>query len=109
MASLLPLTLTPATTMPRGRRNADIITTRKKNAVRALGQEVSDALHTLPYTTSEWTFAVADVKREYLNRRYRPCVAKCTNILDNVCESVSLLIPQIGRDSMCECDLNMKE
>ena len=102
MASLLPLTLTPATTMPRGRRNADITTSRKQNPVRALAQEVAESLHILPYTTSEWTATVADVKREYLNRRYRPCVAKCTEILDNIRESVSFL--SFAPGLMSECD-----
>ncbi|KAF9879810.1 hypothetical protein CkaCkLH20_02621 [Colletotrichum karsti] len=41
-------------------------------------------LPVLPYTSAEWSKAVSDVKRQYLNRKYRPCSMRCCEILDNV-------------------------
>ena len=43
----------------------------------------------LPYTSTEWARAVAEVKRLYLHRRYRPCSARCSTILDNMKDTVS--------------------
>jgi hypothetical protein len=47
------------------------------------------ALEMLPYTPVEWAKAVAEVKRLYLYRRYRPCSARCAAILDNIKDTVS--------------------
>ncbi|KAL0938785.1 uncharacterized protein CTRU02_205395 [Colletotrichum truncatum] len=41
-------------------------------------------LPVLPYTSAEWSKAVSDVKRQYLNRKYRPCSMRCCEILDNI-------------------------
>ncbi|CAM1505638.1 Fc.00g112750.m01.CDS01 [Cosmosporella sp. VM-42] len=82
MATLLPLVLTPATTMPRGSTTCTL--PRRRPAVRRLARELSASLPILPYTMSEWTKTVADVKREYLNHRYRPCAARCCEILDHI-------------------------
>ncbi|KAK1847492.1 hypothetical protein CCHR01_09893 [Colletotrichum chrysophilum] len=42
------------------------------------------SLPVLPYTSAEWSKAVSDVKRQYLNRKYRPCSMRCCEILDNL-------------------------
>lgn len=44
----------------------------------------------LPYTQAEWVRAVSEVKRLHLHRRYRPCSARCSAILDNIKDTVSL-------------------
>lgn len=56
---------------------------------RFSAQTAPSALPMLPYTPAEWTKAVADVKRLYLHRRYRPCSARCATILDNIKDIVS--------------------
>ncbi|KAM0434505.1 hypothetical protein ACHAPT_003601 [Fusarium lateritium] len=52
-----------------------------------LPQSLSESLHGMPLTSNEWSEAIADVKREYLNRRYRPCATRCCEILDNIKDS----------------------
>ncbi|RMJ14182.1 hypothetical protein CDV36_006150 [Fusarium kuroshium] len=52
-----------------------------------LPQSLSESLHGMPLTSDEWSKAIADVKREYLNRRYRPCATRCCEILDNIKDS----------------------
>lgn len=47
------------------------------------------SLHVVPYTTTEWKKALAEVKREYTNRRFRQCASRCHEILDNIRSSVS--------------------
>ncbi|KAM5351604.1 hypothetical protein ACJ41O_004327 [Fusarium nematophilum] len=52
-----------------------------------LPQSLSETLHVVPFTAAEWSKVIADVKREYLNRRYRPCATRCGEILDNLKDS----------------------
>ncbi|KAI2613980.1 uncharacterized protein GGS25DRAFT_28324 [Hypoxylon fragiforme] len=42
------------------------------------------SIPTIPSTSVEWKKAVDEVKRKYLNRKYRACSARCCEILDNV-------------------------
>lgn len=51
------------------------------------------ALPLLPYTPAEWARAVAEVKRLHLHRRYRPCSARCSAILDNIKDTVGPPLP----------------
>lgn len=53
----------------------------------SLPESPLDAEYGLPTTTAEWSAAVSDVKREYLNRRYRPCANRCNEILDSIQDS----------------------
>lgn len=56
---------------------------------RFSAQMAPSALPMIPYTPAEWTKAVAEVKKLYLHRRYRPCSARCATILDNMKDTVS--------------------
>lgn len=56
---------------------------------RRLSLQTQSPLPILPKTLAEWNKAVAEVKRNYINRRYRPCSARCCEILDNVKDTVS--------------------
>ncbi|KAI0842926.1 hypothetical protein F5Y06DRAFT_76998 [Hypoxylon sp. FL0890] len=38
----------------------------------------------IPFTSVEWKNAIGEVKRKYLNRKYRACSARCCEILDNL-------------------------
>ncbi|OTB02320.1 hypothetical protein M426DRAFT_24799 [Hypoxylon sp. CI-4A] len=38
----------------------------------------------IPFTSVEWKNAIDEVKRRYLNRKYRACSARCCEILDNL-------------------------
>ncbi|KAI1765324.1 hypothetical protein GGR53DRAFT_268348 [Hypoxylon sp. FL1150] len=42
------------------------------------------ALPIIPFTSVEWRNAIDEVKRKYLNRKYRACSARCCEILDNL-------------------------
>lgn len=42
-----------------------------------------------PTTPAQWKKALAEVKREFANRKYRQCSMRCTEILDDVKDSVS--------------------
>ncbi|OAQ99194.1 hypothetical protein LLEC1_02272 [Akanthomyces lecanii] len=42
------------------------------------------SLKDIPYTTAEWKRALTEVKRDYSNKRYRPCSSRCIEILKNV-------------------------
>ncbi|KAI1082975.1 hypothetical protein F5B20DRAFT_492197 [Whalleya microplaca] len=42
------------------------------------------AIHPIPFTSVEWKRAVDEVKRKYVNRKYRACSARCCEILDNL-------------------------
>ncbi|KAI5867058.1 hypothetical protein GGS23DRAFT_303744 [Durotheca rogersii] len=42
------------------------------------------ALPIIPFTSMEWKKAIDEVKRKYLNRKYRACSARCCEILDNL-------------------------
>ncbi|KAL6403686.1 uncharacterized protein AUP68_13054 [Ilyonectria robusta] len=89
MATLLPQVL-PA--LPAGchvistspNLNLPSSTAAKAKGARWSAPTFPGCLPILPYTSSEWAKAIADVKREYVNQRYRPCAARCTEILDNL-------------------------
>ncbi|OTA86780.1 hypothetical protein M434DRAFT_81780 [Hypoxylon sp. CO27-5] len=38
----------------------------------------------IPFTPVEWKNAIDEVKRKYLNRKYRACSARCCEVLDNL-------------------------
>lgn len=59
--------------------------------MKRLSQQAPTPLPVLPYTAADWSKAVAEVKRQYVNRRYRPCSVRCSEILDNIKNEVSLL------------------
>lgn len=63
-------------------------TSKTRKSRRSLSQAPIH-LPVLPYTSAEWSKAVSDVKRQYLNRKYRPCSMRCCEILDNIKDSVS--------------------
>ncbi|KAI1402396.1 hypothetical protein F4819DRAFT_284094 [Hypoxylon fuscum] len=42
------------------------------------------ALPIIPFTSLEWKNEIDDVKRKYLNRKYRACSTRCCEILDNL-------------------------
>ncbi|KAI2615628.1 hypothetical protein GGR54DRAFT_260103 [Hypoxylon sp. NC1633] len=42
------------------------------------------AISIIPFTPAEWKKAIEEVKRKYLNRKYRACSARCCEILDSL-------------------------
>lgn len=99
MAALLPHAIPPATTPTWPSRSTSLPMSMRQESCRAsaaeakspdyLPQSLLESLHSMPLTSDEWSKAIADVKREYLNRRYRPCATRCCEILDNIKDSVS--------------------
>ncbi|KAK1988723.1 hypothetical protein LZ30DRAFT_744864 [Colletotrichum cereale] len=57
---------------------------------RRLSMQTPASLPVLPYTSAEWIKAVSEVKRQYLNRKYRPCSLRCCEILDNIKEDANI-------------------
>ncbi|KAF4955483.1 hypothetical protein FGADI_4456 [Fusarium gaditjirri] len=94
MAALLPQPIHTATSSPWPSRTSSLSMSPRMETCRAsvtetnspewLPQALSETLHVLPYTSAEWAKVISDVKREYLNRRYRPCATRCSEILDNL-------------------------
>ncbi|KAF4967768.1 hypothetical protein FSARC_4742 [Fusarium sarcochroum] len=94
MAALLPQPIHTATSSPWPSRTSSLPMSPRMDTCRAsvtetkspewLPQSLSESLHVLPYTSTEWSKVISDVKREYLNRRYRPCATRCGEILDNL-------------------------
>src|SRR6478735_332331 len=101
MAALLPQPIHTATSSPWPSRTSSLSMSPRMETCRAsvtetnspewLPQALSETLHVLPYTSTEWAKVISDVKREYLNRRYRPCATRCSEILDNLKDFVSCL------------------
>jgi hypothetical protein len=44
----------------------------------------------LPLTPSDWAQALAEVKRNFFNRRFRQCAARCSEIVDNTGKRASV-------------------
>ncbi|TDZ54860.1 hypothetical protein CTRI78_v005976 [Colletotrichum trifolii] len=72
----------PIATSPTSTMNPSA--TQRKRLSRRLSPSTPVILPVLPYTSTEWGKAVSDVKRQYLNRKYRPCAMRCCEILDNI-------------------------
>lgn len=75
--------LTVVSTSPRAEQSEDMMA-MKRSTVKAPA-----SLRVLPYTTAEWKRVLAEVKREYINRRFRPCSNRCHEVLDNIRDGVS--------------------
>ena len=107
MAALLPRAIHATTSSPWPSRTSSLPMSSRKETCRTsvagtgtgigasspewLPQNISETLPALPYTSTEWSRVITDVKREFVNRRYRPCATRCSEILDNLKDSVSLL------------------
>ncbi|KAI1043492.1 hypothetical protein LB505_011262 [Fusarium chuoi] len=97
MAALLPQPIHTATSSSWPSRTSSLSMSPRMETCRAsvtetnspewLPQALPETLHVLPYTPAEWAKVISDVKREYLNRRYRPCATRCSEILDNLKDS----------------------
>ncbi|KAM0390181.1 hypothetical protein ACHAQC_008171 [Fusarium culmorum] len=49
-------------------------------------------MNALPFTSTEWSNVIADIKKEFINRRYRPCATRCSDILNKL-EDSSIVEP----------------
>ncbi|KAJ4141012.1 hypothetical protein NW768_000219 [Fusarium equiseti] len=101
MAALLPRAIHATTSSPWPSRTSSLPMSSRKETCRTsvagtgtgtsspewLPQNISESLYLLPYTSTEWSRVIADVKREFVNRRYRPCATRCSEILDNLQDS----------------------
>ncbi|OTB14366.1 hypothetical protein K445DRAFT_23772 [Daldinia sp. EC12] len=48
------------------------------------GSLIQSPLPIVPLTTADWKDAIDEIKRKYLNHKYRACSARCCEILDNL-------------------------
>jgi hypothetical protein len=47
----------------------------------------------LPQTSTEWKRLLAQVKRDYQNGKYRACLTRCSEVLDNIRQLVRYSLP----------------
>lgn len=122
MAGLIPLFLTsnaasgttrsrpasPATSLRESTNGAETPTTQspsrtsspqpqsqprlRQTAMKRPSFQTPAPLPVLPYTPAEWKKTVAEVKRQHLMRRYRACSERCSEILDNLKDTVSFAL-----------------
>lgn len=52
--------------------------TNRRPAARSL-----PSLKDVPYTAAEWQKTLAEIKRDYTNKRYRYCSTRCAELLKN--------------------------
>lgn len=57
---------------------------RASRALNRLSSPMISPLPNLPYTAAEWRRTMVEIKRHHVNRRFRACSARCTEILDNL-------------------------
>ncbi|SPJ74375.1 uncharacterized protein FTOL_04106 [Fusarium torulosum] len=97
MAALLHQAIHTATSSSWSSRNPSLFMSPRKemcrvsitgtNSPERLPHTIPENMHVLPCTSIEWSKAISDVKREYINHRYRPCATRCSEILDNLKDS----------------------
>ncbi|KAI5465864.1 hypothetical protein BGZ63DRAFT_115845 [Mariannaea sp. PMI_226] len=83
MQTTVPLRadLSPQSSTLSQSHKLDISTSKSS---RRLPFHIPSSLPILPFTANEWSKAIADVKKDYVSRRYGPCVARCNDILQNL-------------------------
>ncbi|KAI2465067.1 hypothetical protein F4781DRAFT_425082 [Annulohypoxylon bovei var. microspora] len=74
-ASLSP----PSSLVHRRQQSLPSLRTQRRSSLA-----LPAVLPIIPFTSGEWKNAMDDVKRKYLNRKYRACSARCCEILENV-------------------------
>ncbi|KAL7628769.1 hypothetical protein AAE478_000284 [Parahypoxylon ruwenzoriense] len=78
-ASLSPVSSTPLPLVHRRQKSLPSLRSTKRASLI-----LPAALPMIPFTSTEWKKAIDEVKRKYLNRKYRACSARCCEILDNL-------------------------
>ncbi|KAI1653035.1 hypothetical protein F4813DRAFT_282672 [Daldinia decipiens] len=68
----------PSSLIHRRQRSLPTIRTARRGSIEP------PALPIIPSTPLEWKNAVDEVKRKYLNHKYRACSARCCEIIDNL-------------------------
>lgn len=53
-------------------------------------QDTSHKMKPIPRTNMEWKATLGEIKRDYMNRRFRQCSARCHEILDHSDKLVSV-------------------
>lgn len=53
-------------------------------------QEILREMQPIPRTSMEWKAALGEIKRDYMNRRFRQCATRCHEILEYGAKLVSL-------------------
>ena len=56
----------------------------------APSQDISGKMKPIPRTNMEWKATLGEIKRDYMNRRFRQCSARCHEILDHSDKLVSV-------------------
>ncbi|KAI2633714.1 hypothetical protein GGS26DRAFT_58614 [Hypomontagnella submonticulosa] len=78
-ASFSPFPAPPSSLIHRRQQSLPSLRTARR------GSFVPPAtLPIIPFTSGEWKKVIDEVKRKYLNRKYRACSARCCEILENL-------------------------
>lgn len=78
-ASLAPLPSPPISLIHRRQQSLPSVGSSRRNSFTPPA-----TLPIIPFTSVEWKNAIDEVKRKYLNRKYRACSARCCEVLDNL-------------------------
>jgi hypothetical protein len=69
--------------------------TATQHKSEAKDTKMAHDMRPMPQTSMEWRVALGEIKREYMNRRFRQCSARCQEILDHRDQFVSFQIHQL--------------
>ncbi|KAI8957783.1 hypothetical protein F5Y11DRAFT_338266 [Daldinia sp. FL1419] len=69
----------PSSIIHRRQQSLPAIKTAKRGSIFQ-----PTALPIIPFTPIEWRNAIDEVKRKYVNHKYRACSARCCEIIDNI-------------------------
>ncbi|CEF82786.1 hypothetical protein SNK03_008187 [Fusarium graminearum] len=98
MAALLPQPIHATTSSPWHSRASSLSMSSRKETCRASSvpewppRTSQETMNALPFTSTEWSNVIADVKKEFINCRYRPCTTRCSDILNKL-EDSSIVEP----------------
>ncbi|KAI1394239.1 uncharacterized protein F4822DRAFT_424717 [Hypoxylon trugodes] len=84
-SSLSPSSSPPPSLIHRRQQSLPTLRATKRGSL-----SLPTTIPIIPFTSMEWKRAIDEVKRKYLNRKYRACSARCCEILDNLKDSYTV-------------------
>lgn len=77
---------------PTTEDNPPRFTFPKPKHLKRMSQTMLLGCQNLPSTTQDWKKLLSNVKRDYQDGKYRQCLSRCNEVLDNVRQLVSTWI-----------------
>jgi hypothetical protein len=79
--------VSPQSSGPRPFSTGSAPTARSAPIARRGSYPLAASLPVLPYTRADWKRTISEIKRQYINKKYRTCSARCNEILDSIAET----------------------